>query len=416
MFGSLRIDSRGFPMDEPGRQVITQPHTRRLFSSILPVQERMKEKILFVSRKWPPSVGGMENYAAELAAGLSESSDIRTLVLKGRHDGRPPALLAYAFFVLRAMLYCLLHAREYDRVIFGDLILFPAALCHRLINRKAKRLVILYGLDLVYHRRKGVLPLLYGIFFALFRASQSCFSSAVAISRYTAGLALDERIKNVTVINPSLPRTSFPAQDVSRERLPESWNRKEGTFRLLYFGRLVPRKGSLWFASLVVPRLRETVSFFVAGDSSDSGYKQALARCQKTYCLGRIDSASLATMIRAADAVVMPNVATPDSVDAEGFGLVAIEASALGSRLLASRLDGITDAVIDGVTGTLVEPGDKEAWISAIERLYDAGAHGTLPSRESVARATHERFSRSAQAASFLKLLGIDPLTSCQRT
>jgi len=43
----------------------------------------------------------------------------------------------------------------------------------------------------------------------------------------------------------------------------------------------------------------------------------------------------------------------------EGFGLVTIEAAAVGIPTLASRIYGITDAIIDGVTGILHEPGDS---------------------------------------------------------
>lgn len=42
----------------------------------------------------------------------------------------------------------------------------------------------------------------------------------------------------------------------------------------------------------------------------------------------------------------------------EGFGLVTIEAAAVGIPTLASRIYGVTDAIIDGVTGILHEPGD----------------------------------------------------------
>jgi glycosyltransferase involved in cell wall biosynthesis len=42
----------------------------------------------------------------------------------------------------------------------------------------------------------------------------------------------------------------------------------------------------------------------------------------------------------------------------EGFGLVTIEAAAVGIPTLASRIYGITDAIVDGVTGLLHEPGD----------------------------------------------------------
>ena len=77
----------------------------------------MKPRILFISRKWPPAVGGMETHAIELFAGLSELADVHPLVLAGRPDGRAPGLLAYATFVLKAMLFCSWNARKFDRVI-----------------------------------------------------------------------------------------------------------------------------------------------------------------------------------------------------------------------------------------------------------------------------------------------------------
>jgi glycosyltransferase involved in cell wall biosynthesis len=55
--------------------------------------------------------------------------------------------------------------------------------------------------------------------------------------------------------------------------------------------------------------------------------------------------------IAAADFLCLPSYR-------EGFGLVTIEAAAVGIPTLASRIYGITDAVIDGVTGLLHEPGD----------------------------------------------------------
>jgi glycosyltransferase involved in cell wall biosynthesis len=109
-------------------------------------------------------------------------------------------------------------------------------------------------------------------------------------------------------------------------------------------------------------------------------------------------------MIRAADVVVMPNIATPDVVDVEGFGLAAVEAAALGGRLLASSIDGITDAVADGVTGTLVPPGDAASWVdatqAAITNPMDSGE-----ARGRIATAARTLHSRDRQLASFLRIL-----------
>lgn len=57
------------------------------------------------------------------------------------------------------------------------------------------------------------------------------------------------------------------------------------------------------------------------------------------------------------------------SVWAEPFGLVALEAMAVGRPVIASRTGGLMDIVADGETGLLVQPGDPLALQQAVERL-----------------------------------------------
>ena len=366
----------------------------------------MKQKILLISRKWPPAVGGMETYASELVASLQGFAEVQNFVLRGRPDGKPPSLLMYGLFVLKAMGLCLIHGRRFDRVIFGDLILFPAALCSWLVNKQAKRVTVVYGLDLAYQRRRGILPWLYKQYFNGFKKSQNVFVSIIAISQHTASLATREGLDHVLVVTPSLPlvNTAFAEQEI----LPSAWVEAGSRRRILYFGRLIPRKGALWFARDVLPRLSVEAGFFVVGDSSDEAYKKELRDCQDTYCLGRLESAELNTMIRMADIVVMPNIPNPERLDVEGFGLVAIETTSLGGLLLASRMDGITDAVADGITGTLVESGNVECWINGIMDVFAKDETWIKERRASVAEATRRIYSRDAQAKSFLKALEVE--------
>jgi len=364
----------------------------------------MKPTILFLSRKWPPAVGGMETHAFELFAGLSEVADVHPLVLAGRPDGRAPGLLAYAAFLLKAMVFCTWHARKFERLILCDLILFPTAVLHRCLNPGARRIVYVHGLDLVYQQRSGLLPWVYGGYLRAFRASQACFSRIVANSRHTRELAEQQGLRDVVVINPSLPSSSFPEHDTTAA-LPLAWEEAKGThFRILYFGRLIPRKGALWFAGNVMPMIAERARFYVVGDSSLHQYKAELAACARTHLLGRVDSPRLATMIRQADVVVMPNVAVSGQVDVEGFGLVAIETTALGGRLLAARIDGISDAVVDGITGRLLPSGDAEVWASLLEQSRTPGT-SVFPDADSAATETRTRYACSIQAQAFMALL-----------
>jgi glycosyltransferase involved in cell wall biosynthesis len=55
----------------------------------------------------------------------------------------------------------------------------------------------------------------------------------------------------------------------------------------------------------------------------------------------------------------------------EPFGLVALEAYATGCPVVASRIGGLLDTVIQGVTGRLVPPGDVPALAAAIGTMLD---------------------------------------------
>ncbi|MEH0108302.1 glycosyltransferase [Tersicoccus sp. MR15.9] len=72
----------------------------------------------------------------------------------------------------------------------------------------------------------------------------------------------------------------------------------------------------------------------------------------------------LAAAFRAADVVVMPSAH-------ESFGLVALEAQACGTPVVATDAGGLAEAVQDGETGLLVPGRDPADWAAAIARLHD---------------------------------------------
>jgi phosphatidylinositol alpha-1,6-mannosyltransferase len=62
----------------------------------------------------------------------------------------------------------------------------------------------------------------------------------------------------------------------------------------------------------------------------------------------------------------MPSREHLDSCDVEGFGMVFLEASACAKPTIAGRSGGIDDAVLDGVTGLLVNPLDVDDIAAAL--------------------------------------------------
>ena len=361
-----------------------------------------RPRVLLVSRKWPPAIGGMETYAVELDASLATRFDVERWLLPGRKDGRPPGMAAYAVFVAKCMLRSLFAGRRHERVVYVDPVLFPVALVHALVAPSARRIVVMHGLDVIYGQRRGLLPALYRLYFGTLVRCQRVFSQVVTVSSSTAALARAAGLRAVTVVNPSLPDSALTRAQGTRD---VSAMRSDFARTVLCFGRLVPRKGALWFAQHVLPRLPEDVGLIVAGPSTHADQPALLASLPRVRYVGAVDPETLASLVRAADVVAMPNIRTPESLDVEGFGLVAIEASSLGGRLLASRLQGLVDAVTDGVTGTLVEPGDAEAWAAAVLASFEAQRDEPIDHRNAIAAATRRIYSRTVQAGAFARLL-----------
>jgi glycosyltransferase involved in cell wall biosynthesis len=72
-------------------------------------------------------------------------------------------------------------------------------------------------------------------------------------------------------------------------------------------------------------------------------------------------------------AYLVGDVALAPRVTPEAFGRTAVEPQAMGRPVIASNNGGMTETVLDGTTGWLVEPGDAEAWANAMARSMDLG-------------------------------------------
>ena len=88
-----------------------------------------------------------------------------------------------------------------------------------------------------------------------------------------------------------------------------------------------------------------------------------------------VSAPELAGWYRSADVVVMPSYS-------ESFGLVALEAQACGTPVVATKVGGLSRAIFDGRTGLLVEGHKAGDWADALEALYDDPA-----TREDMGRA-----------------------------
>jgi glycosyltransferase involved in cell wall biosynthesis len=135
---------------------------------------------------------------------------------------------------------------------------------------------------------------------------------------------------------------------------------------IVYFGRLAPEKGleTLIEAAATTARAR----IVLAGDGPLRTHLEDLSLklgCQNVDFLGYVERDKLLAIVRKAMCVVMP------SVWFENFPYSILEAFALGKPVIASRIGGMPEIVIDGHTGLLSEPGDALALSERIEYLLE---------------------------------------------
>lgn len=141
---------------------------------------------------------------------------------------------------------------------------------------------------------------------------------------------------------------------------------------VLFVGRLVEKKGcrSLIEAMAEVQRRYEKAELIVIGDGPLRADCEELASAQLIRCrfLGAQPPAVVKEWMGRAAVFCVPSVVAA-SGDAEGFGIVFIEAQAMGLPVVSTRSGGIPEAVDDGHTGLLVAEGDRQELAEAILRL-----------------------------------------------
>ena len=172
----------------------------------------------------------------------------------------------------------------------------------------------------------------------------------------------------------------------SRERIRHDLCITDDRLVLLVMARLEQRKGitHLLDALPQLPRhIRESVSVLVAGDGPErealEAQYAAMGIADIVHFLGHRDDRW--SLYEAADVVVLP------SISHEDMPIVILDAMAAGRPVVASRVAGIPEQVVDGLTGRLVPPGDSAALAGALKAVL-----GDSQIRAAMGRAARDRY------------------------
>jgi D-inositol-3-phosphate glycosyltransferase len=173
---------------------------------------------------------------------------------------------------------------------------------------------------------------------------------------------------------------------------------------LTFVGRVQPHKGPdvlLRAAAEMVshsPHLRAKLAVVIMGGASGSVNElekiKSLAKFLKiediTHFVNPVSRQVLPDWYRASDLVCVPSYS-------ESFGLVALEAQACGTPVVATAIGGLRTAVSDGISGSLVDGHDPKAWSAVISRLIMEPQRRLLLSMGAVEHASHFGWENTAR-------------------
>lgn len=314
-------------------------------------------KLLFISRAYPPVTGGIENQNYELSVWLPKIAEVKTIAnTRGK--------IFLPLFIPYALIKALFLFHNYDAVLLGDGVLGIIGWKLKLFYRKPV-ICIVHGLDLTY--KNWLYQKLWVGFFI------KKLDKLIAVGNETVRVAVEKGIarEKIVFIPNGVDINKFykPAERQELEKfLGENLTGKKV---ILTSGRLAKRKGVAWFISEVMPKLSENMLYVVVGDGPDNeNIKNAIEKsglAERVKMLGYIQDADRNLLFNASDIFVQPNIKIEG--DMEGFGISVIEAASCKIPVIASRLEGLQDAIKDGENGFLVESENAGAWVNKINEI-----------------------------------------------
>lgn len=344
-------------------------------------------EILCVTHKYPPMIGGMEQQSFELIKGLSNHYKTHVIAYK---NGENKVLW---FGSLKSRIQAVLKENPNIKLIhLNDGSMGIACLWLRK-QTNIPVIVTYHGLDITFPLdffQQKLIPKL------------SEFAGAICVSQSTRNECLQrgfDKEKTFTVKNGVDSNIAdIPFDRGIIEKLRHNFEVDvTGKHILVTLGRPVKRKGFSWFLKNVMPsfnpdicllmigpmktektffekalqampdKFNNNVQLMLGSPSDTQDVEEQLKKQDNVFHLGSLPYEDLLQVLSLADLFIMPNIHV--SGDIEGFGLVALEASMRGTFVLASGIEGITDAVVDRQNGYLLPSENANAWIDTVHEL-----------------------------------------------
>lgn len=342
-------------------------------------------KSLLITLDFSPALGGVSNYLLNISSRLNP---LNLVVLTLPHDLacdfdksqklkiiRKP-LIANIPFLWPKWLFLLYYTgkiiqkEKIEMIQVGQILpLGTVALIFKKLF-KIPYIVYTYGMDITIPQRSGRK-------LKLIRAILKNSYKVVTISRFTRGellkLGVDE--KKILMVFPGPNITPAILNEELKEEIVQKFNLINKKI-LLTVGRLVERKGQDMVIKSLPKVLKEipNIVYIIIGTGPNEynllRLVESLNLQNQVIFLKDISNEELAVFYQICDIFIMPTREIVATKDVEGFGIVFLEAGSFGKPVIGGRSGGVEEAIVDKVTGILVDPLNQEEIIDWIIKLF----------------------------------------------
>lgn len=337
------------------------------------------QTILVVTRNLPPLQGGMERLIGKAIRHLQTRYIVRVVGPSGCKPLLPDAVSAVELplrplplFLMKALLASFYQAFRYRpaTILAGSGLTVPMAwMTARLLG--ARCAVYLHGLDVEMH---------HVVYRWLWRPLFRRCDVVIVNSQFTRRLACEAGVDpgRIHIVHPGTELPDLSVARQAREQFRRA-HRLGSSPLVLYVGRMSPRKGLQVFVQDIFPRILqlqpdshlvvvggEPTAALVHQSGEYDRIRHVLAANgleRSTTFLLEAEDATLHQAYFASDVLIFPLQDRPH--DHEGFGMVVLEAAAHGLPSVAFDLGGVSDAIDEGRTGTLIVAGENQRFAEA---------------------------------------------------
>jgi len=323
-------------------------------------------KTLLFTLEYPPFHGGVANYYGFLAKYWPIGEKL--IVMDNNRGELLPRKGPFAWWSSVWLLKRKIIQDNIDYLLVGQILPLGTAAYIVSLFMPIKYAVFLHGMDFAYALRAPHKSLLSKLI--LKKADKIICANSYVQEKLIEFLPVLE--DKIGILNPGIEGGMPEADPYDVRDIQNNYN-LEGKTILLTVGRLVKRKGiDRTIQAIIQMPLEQSKNliYFIIGIGPRDAYLKSLVPpdyAKQIIFLGEIGESEKWAWLRLCDIFIMPS--RDISGDFEGFGIVYLEAALCAKPVIAGNSGGVRDAVVNEVTGLLVDPENIDEIGKTIMRL-----------------------------------------------